>query len=295
MSEIHNPQSIPSLSCIRAIQSRPQGYANEPEQFCRSDSPGTGCEAGSRINWKRWGPIYPNVNGGPWREDYSADGDAWNYLPRSCPLAGVSLGRGWIAWYLRPGMPALLCRGALEREGPDERAALWPRWPGRQPRRGCKGGLDYYLDSTPTHSYMKALYKYPQTEFPYDELVVINQHRNRQQREYELVDTGVFEENRYFDVFVEYAKRAPNDILIRLTLHNRGPDAAPLHVLPTLWYRNAWVWGCEHEGCSLKPLMKAISRHQCRRSMTRLADLSGKLSQHGSRTETAVHRQRNHS
>ena len=101
----------------------------------------------------------------------------------------------------------------------------------------------FYLDSTPTHSYMKYLYKYPQAAFPYGDLVETNRRRGRHEFEYELLDTGVFDEDRYFDVFVEYAKASPEDILIQITVANRGPEAATLHVLPTLWFRNTWSWG----------------------------------------------------
>src|SRR5213078_1305464 len=97
-------------------------------------------------------------------------------------------------------------------------------------------------DSTPTHSYMKYLYKYPQSAFPYDQIVRTSRQRNRHEPEHELIDTGVFDEGRYFDVFVEYAKATPEDVLIRITVHNRGPEPAELHVLPTLWYRNQWSW-----------------------------------------------------
>src|SRR5262249_50073402 len=113
----------------------------------------------------------------------------------------------------------------------------------------------FYLDSTPTHCYMKALYKYPQTAFPYDNLVAENKRRTRQDPEYELIDTGVFDQNRYFDCFVEYAKNSPDDILIRISVFNRGPEAATIHLLPTLWARNSWIWGCTHEGCEIKPYM----------------------------------------
>src|SRR5207344_2826293 len=100
----------------------------------------------------------------------------------------------------------------------------------------------FYLDSTPTHSYMKYLYKYPQREFPYSDLVETNKSRSREDYEYKLLDTGVFEGDRYFDVFVEYAKAGPEDVLVRITVHNRGPEAARLRVLPTLWFRNTWSW-----------------------------------------------------
>jgi hypothetical protein len=115
----------------------------------------------------------------------------------------------------------------------------------------------YYLDSTPTHSYMKALYKYPQAEFPYTRLADENRRRGKQDPEFELTDTGVFDGDRYFDVFAEYAKAAPDDLLIRLTVANRSPEAATLHLLPTLWYRNTWIWGCKHEGCWIKPRIEA--------------------------------------
>src|SRR5262249_7596699 len=114
----------------------------------------------------------------------------------------------------------------------------------------------YYLDSTPTHSYMRALYKYPQAEFPYDRLKGKNQRRGKTEPEFELADTGVFEGNRYFDVTIEYAKADADDILIRITASNRGPAAAPLLLLPTIWYRNTWIWGCKHEGCWVRPSIK---------------------------------------
>ena len=116
----------------------------------------------------------------------------------------------------------------------------------------------FYLDSTPTHSYMKALYKYPQAEYPYGDLVAENRHRGVHQPEYELEDTGVFDEGKYWDVFAEYAKSGPEDVLIRITLANRGPDKARIQVLPTLWYRNTWIWGCKHEGCTSKPMLKEV-------------------------------------
>ena len=112
----------------------------------------------------------------------------------------------------------------------------------------------FYLDSTPTHSYMKFLYKYPQGEYPYRDLVETNQRRGRTEMEYELLDTGVFNEDRYFGVFVEYAKRTPTDILIQISLCNRGPNAAPVHVLPTLWFRNIWTWWPETPKPSLRTL-----------------------------------------
>ena len=122
----------------------------------------------------------------------------------------------------------------------------------------------YYLDSTPTHSYMKALYKYPQSEYPYGKLVEENRGRGVTHPEYELEDTGVFDDSEYWDVFAEYAKASPDDILIRLTVANRGKEKAKLHLLPTLWYRNTWIWGCKHEGCTTKPLMKQVDPNHVR-------------------------------
>ena len=114
----------------------------------------------------------------------------------------------------------------------------------------------YYLDSTPTHSYMKCLYKYPQAEFPYKRLLEANASRSRQEPEYELLDTGIFDENRYFDIFAEYAKVDANDILIRISVANRGPEAATLHLLPTLWFRNTWTWDPREQ----KPVLRRSGR-----------------------------------
>ncbi len=137
----------------------------------------------------------------------------------------------------------MLRAGALERRDPILKERLF----GLSGDQGNHGEdvkeCYYYLDSTPTHTYMKCLYKYPQAEFPYARLLEENQRRGRDDPEFELIDTGVFDQDRYFDVFVEYAKAEVNDILIRISVTNRGPDAAPLHLLPTLWFRNQWSWG----------------------------------------------------
>src|SRR5205823_5380428 len=118
--------------------------------------------------------------------------------------------------------------------------------------------LYYYLDATPTHSYLKMLYKYPQREFPYAQLVEANAHGSRGRPEFELLDTGIFDDDRYFDVFVEYAKAGPEDILLRITVHNRGPEAATLHVLPQLWFRNTWAWTGEARRPSLSVLEENV-------------------------------------
>jgi len=209
-------------------------------------------------NWKRWGPYLSGRQWGTVREDYSADGDCWNYFPHDHARSRA----------YRWGEDGLL--GITDREC--RLCFALALWNGADPilkerlfgLSGPEGnhGEDvkeqyFYLDSTPTHSYMKALYKYPQSAFPYDQLVAENKRRTRLDPEYELLDTGVFDQNRYFDVQVEYAKNAPDDILIRITIINRGPEAAVIHLLPTLWARNSWIWGCTHEGCEIKPYIAA--------------------------------------
>ena len=205
-------------------------------------------------DWKRWGPFLSERQWGTVREDYSADGNSWEYFPHDHARSRA----------YRWGEDGLL--GITDRQC--RLCFALALWNGRDPilkerlfgLTGPEGnhGEDvkecyYYLDSTPTHSYMKALYKYPQGMFPYDALVTENRRRGKQEGEYELSDTGVFDEGRYFDICAEYAKASPNDILIRLTVSNRGPESATLHLLPTLWFRNTWSWGCEHEGCTPKP------------------------------------------
>ncbi|MEW6208638.1 MAG: glucosidase [Acidobacteriota bacterium] len=193
--------------------------------------------------WKRWGPYLSERAWGTVREDYSPYGTAWDYLPHDHArskayrwgedgIGGISDRRQFICFALS-------------------------MWNGRDPiikerifgLTGSEGnhGEDvkdyyFYLDSTPTHSYMKFLYKYPQAEFPYARLIEENRRRGKNELEYELIDTGVFDEDRYFDVFIEYAKAGPEDILIRITVANRGPQAAELHLLPTIWFRNTWSW-----------------------------------------------------
>src|ERR1700691_5643570 len=189
-----------------------------------------------KANWKRWGNYLPERQWGTVREDYSAFGDSWNYFPHDHARSRA----------FRWGEDGLL--GLCDREC--RLCFAVALWNGRDPilKERLFGltnpegnhGEDvkecyYYLDATPTHSYTKALYKYPQAEYPYEWLIEENRRRGRKQREFELADTGVFDEDRYFDVFVEYAKAAPDDILIRLTVANRGPEAAGLHLLPPLW------------------------------------------------------------
>jgi hypothetical protein len=197
-----------------------------------------------KLHWKRWGPYLSEREWGTVREDYSPDGKPWKYFPHDHArsrayrwgedgIAGISDRHQYICFAL--GL-----------------------WNGRDPflkerlfgLTGDEGnhGEDvkecyFYLDSTPTHSYMKCLYKYPQAEFPYARLIEESKRRSKQDVEFELLDTGIFRDDRYFDVFVEYAKARPEDILIRISAFNRGSEAATLHLLPTLWFRNTWSWG----------------------------------------------------
>ncbi len=196
-----------------------------------------------QAHWKRWGPYLSERAWGTVREDYSPHGAAWDHLPHDHArsqayrwnedgIAGIS------------DRKQNLCFAVALWNGRD--AILKERLFGLTGNEGNHGEdvkeCYYYLDSTPTHSYMKYLYKYPHAAFPYGELVQRNRERSKHEREFELADTGVFEENRYCDVFVEYAKAAPEDILIRIEVANRGPEAAEVHLLPALWFRNTWSW-----------------------------------------------------
>ena len=211
-------------------------------------------DAARRANWKRWGPYLAERQWGTVREDYSADGACWTYFPHDHARSRA----------YRWGEDGLL--GITDREC--RLCFAVALWNGRDPilkerlfgLSGPEGnhGEDvkecyYYLDATPTHSYMTALYKYPQAEFPYRRLLEENARRGRKDREFELADSGVFDDGRYFDVLAEYAKAGPDDILITLRISNRGPKPAPISVLPTLWFRNTWSWGRTGEGYWEKP------------------------------------------
>ena len=200
-------------------------------------------EARSGTNsWKKWGPYLSERQWGTVREDYSEGGDAWNYFShdqaRSRTYRWGEDGLGGIS-----DDKQKLCFALALWNGKD--AILKERLFGLTNSEGNHGEdvkeYYFYLDSTPTHSYMKYLYKYPQSAFPYVDLIETNRRLSKHDYEYELLDTGIFNDNRYFDVFVEYAKAGPEDILVRMTAINRGPEAAELHILPTLWYRNDWA------------------------------------------------------
>ena len=214
-------------------------------------------EARERItHWKRWGPYLSERAWGTVREDYSAGGSAWEYVPHDHArskayrwnedgIAGIS------------DRHQKICFAVALWNGRDP--ILKERLFGLAGHEGNHGEdckeCYFYLDSTPTHSYMKYLYKYPQAAFPYQRLVEENRRRSRDEREFELADTGVFDDGRYFDVFVEYAKATCEDILIRITAVNRGPETAELHLLPTIWFRNTWSWGTG----ARRPCLQALS------------------------------------
>ncbi len=217
-------------------------------------------------NWKRWGPYLSERQWGTVREDYSSEGESWRYFTHEHALSRA----------YRWGEDGLL--GITDREC--RLCFSIALWNGKDPflkerlfgltnEEGNHGEdvkeCHFYTDSTPTHSWMSALYKYPQSAFPYERLRAEARGRTRDDPEFELSDTGIFSEGRYFDVTAEYAKADTDDICIKITVANRGPERATLHLLPTLLFRNTWSWGCRHEGCGLKPKLRAVSdtRVQC--------------------------------
>jgi hypothetical protein len=207
------------------------------------------------VPWRKWGPYLSERQWGTVREDYSDNGDAWNYFTHDQARSrAYRWGEDGLAGICDHHQ--VLCFALALWNGKDP--ILKERLFGLTNSEGNHGEdvkeYYFYLDSTPTHSYMKYLYKYPQAAFPYADLVETNCRRSRHEFEYELLDTGAFSDDRYFDVVVEYAKAAPEDLCIRISVHNRGPEAARLHVLPTLWFRNTWSWP---DGGS-KPIMRAV-------------------------------------
>src|SRR5688572_16639770 len=209
--------------------------------------------------WKKWGPYLSERQWGTVREDYSQDGNAWNYFPHDHARSrAYRWGEDGIAGFSDDKQH--LCFGLALWNGRDP---ILKNHQLRHTNHERHHGEDvkehyFYLDSTPTHSYMKYLYKYPQAPYPYLDLVDTNRRRSREEMEYELLDTGVFDKDRYFDVFVEYAKAAADDVLIKISIHNRGPEAASLHLLPTLWFRNTWSWGRTVP----KPVLTVTDRQQ---------------------------------
>jgi hypothetical protein len=210
-----------------------------------------------KIPWKKWGPYLSERQWGTVREDYSKDGNAWDYFTHDQARSrAYRWGEDGLAGISDDAQQ--LCFSLALWNGNDP--IIKERLFGLANSEGNHGEdvkeYYFYLDSTPTHSYMKYLYKYPQAAYPYDELVQTNRDRGLRDMEYELLNTGVFDENRYFDVFVEYAKASPEDILIEITACNRGPEPATLHVLPTVWFRN--VWSMEEKNSYIRPLLRLL-------------------------------------
>lgn len=209
--------------------------------------------------WKYWGPYLSERQWGTVREDYSADGNPWTSFPHDAARSrAYRWGEDGLLGF--SDRFSRLCFGLALWNGRDP--ILKERLYGLSGPEGNHGEdvkeLYYFLDSTPTHSYCKALYKYPQSAFPYEKLIAGNAQRSREERELELIDTGAFDENRYFDVTVEYAKASIHDLLIRVEIANRGPEEALVHVLPSLWYRNTWAWGPIKEECKVRPEIRAL-------------------------------------
>ncbi len=231
---------------------RPVSTSSNPEQTRLAE------DARREKNWQRWGPYLAERQWGTVREDYSPDGESWDYFSHEQAQARA----------YRWGEDGLL--GITDREC--RLCFALALWNGKDPflkerlfgltgREGNHGEdvkeCYFYLDATPTSSWLRALYKYPQAEFPYARLREENRRRTRDDNEFELLDTGVLDGGRYFDVEAVYAKAGPDDVCIEITVSNRGPEAAELQVLPTLWFRNTWSWGCTHEGCEVKPKLRA--------------------------------------
>jgi len=212
------------------------------------------------LNWQRWGPYLSERQWGTVREDYSEGGQVtWGYFPHDHARSrAYRWGEDGLLGFC--DREARLCFSVALWNGQDP--ILKERLFGITGPEGNHGEdvkeCYFYTDSTPTHSYMKASYKYPQSRFPYEELVEENMKRTRQQREYELIDTKIFDDSKYFDVTAEYAKVSPNDLLMRIKVTNHGPDAAPLHVLPQMFFRNTWTWQCNYEGCTTRPSMQLV-------------------------------------
>ncbi|MDQ2867616.1 MAG: glucosidase [Verrucomicrobiota bacterium] len=230
-------------------------------------------DAARTRNWKRWGPYLSGRQWGTVREDYSANGDSWNSFSREqAPHRAYRWGEDGLLGFC--DRECRLCFSIVLWNGRDP--ILKERLFGLTNAEGNHGEdvkeLYYFLDATPTHSYLRALYRYPQAEFPYKRLLEENRRRDLTMPEFELLDTGIFAENRYCDVVLEVAKRDENDLLIRITLSNRGPEKATLHLLPTLWFRNTWSWGEIPDETTQKPSLVLESAGRVRAQHETLGD-----------------------
>jgi hypothetical protein len=208
------------------------------------------------VPWRKWGPYLSERQWGTVREDYSEGGDAWNYFSHDQARSrAYRWGEDGLAGISDDHQRLCFALALWNGKDPIIKERLFGLTNSESNHGEDVKEYYFYLDSTPAHSYMKYLYKYPQNAYPYGDLVETSRKRSRTEFEYELIDTGVFDEDRYFDVFVEYAKESPEDVLVKISVHNRGPEAASLHVLPTLWFRNYWSW----EGVSDRPVLRQFS------------------------------------
>ncbi|TWU63089.1 Mannosyl oligosaccharide glucosidase [Crateriforma conspicua] len=271
---------MPSSVRRSALEYFPDCFASDPlssqiKQFSSfmNDSPTSTTVEHQRLsenesrqkNWKRWGPYLSERQWGTVREDYSAGGDAWDdFTHDQSRSRAYRWGEDGLLGF--SDRQCRLCFALALWNGND--SILKERLYGLTGPQGNHGEdvkeVYYYLDSTPTHSYCKASYRYPQAAYPYELLQTQNAGRTLDEGEYELHHTGVFDDDRFFDVQAEYAKAGPDDIMVRITITNHGPEAHPIWVLPTLWFRNTWVWGCRHEGCSLKPRIEKVDGNAVR-------------------------------
>ena len=207
----------------------------------------------SQVPWKKWGPYLSERQWGTVREDYSDDGNAWDYFTHDQARSrAYRWGEDGLGGLCDDKQRLCFALALWNERDPILKERLFGLTNNQANHGEDVKEYYFYLDSTPTHSYMKYLYKYPQGEYPYQDLIDTNRSRSREESEYELLDTGAFDNDRYFDVFVEYAKESPEDILVRMTVHNRGPEAARLHLLPTLWFRNTWSWDQDEPKPSLR-------------------------------------------
>jgi hypothetical protein len=208
-----------------------------------------------QVPWRKWGPYLSERQWGTVREDYSEAGDAWNYFSHDQARSrAYRWGEDGLAGISDDQQQLCFALALWNGKDPILKERLFGLTNSESNHGEDVKEYYYYLDSTPTHSYMKYLYKYPQAAYPYSDLVQTSKQRSRAEFEYELIDTGVFDQDRYFDVFVEYAKGSPEEVLIQITVWNRGPEAAELHVLPTLWFRDQWSWG----GIATRPVLRRV-------------------------------------
>jgi hypothetical protein len=221
------------------------------------------------IPWKKWGPYLSEREWGTVREDYSADGNAWDYFTQDQSRSrAYRWGEDGIAGISDDKQQLCFARALWNGRDPIPKERMFGLTNSESNHGEDVKEYYFYIDSTPTHSYMKYLYKYPQGEYPYRDLVETNRRRSREEMEYELLDTGIFDEDRYFDVFVEYAKADAEDALVGISVHNRGPETTTMHLLPTLWFRNTWSWG---DG-KLKPVLGQVDQDKIHASHPELGN-----------------------